>query len=379
MTETLKVVHCLPGNLYGGVEAFARSLAEFRHAVPGLEHEFAVCFEGRIADELRHRGAEVHRLGAVRFSRPWTVWKARRRLERVLREKNAGVVVGHGCWSHLLAAPAARRAGRGVVFYMHDIISGEHWVERAAAKVTPDRVVVNSFGTLGTLSRLFPDAPSDVIPYPVPATPCRTGDRAGVRAEIDTPDGDVAIVTACRLERWKGQSLLIESLGLLRDEPGWTAWVAGGAQRPHERVYLDELRASARDRGISARVRFLGQRDDVPRLLAAADIHCQPNTGPEPFGIAFVEALYAGLPVVSTRMGGAAEIVTDDCGVLVPPGDPATLAATLGRLIADPVARARLGKAGPARAAALCAPEAVLPRLGAAFRAAAPRSMAVTA
>ena len=68
-------------------------------------------------------------------------------------------------------------------------------------------------------------------------------------------------------------------------------------------------------------MRFLGQREDVPRLMAAADVFCQPNTGPEPFGIVLVEALYAGLPVVTSGFGGAAEIVDQTCGVLTAPGD----------------------------------------------------------
>jgi glycosyltransferase involved in cell wall biosynthesis len=126
---------------------------------------------------------------------------------------------------------------------------------------------------------------------------------------------------------------------------------------------MDRLQAEARAAGIADRIRFLGQRSDVPHLLAAADIHCQPNTGPEPFGIAFVEALYAGLPVVSTRIGGAAEIVNETCGVLVPPADPAALASALGALIADPAARARLASAGPARAGQLCDPGTALARL----------------
>ena len=59
--------------------------------------------------------------------------------------------------------------------------------------------------------------------------------------------------------------------------------------------------------------------------MHAADIHCQPNTAPEPFGLVFVEALYAGLPVVTTALGGALEILTDACGVLVPAGDAPAL------------------------------------------------------
>jgi glycosyltransferase involved in cell wall biosynthesis len=134
--------------------------------------------------------------------------------------------------------------------------------------------------------------------------------------------------------------------------------MVGGAQRPHEKRYLKGLRAEAAALGIGSRVNFLGQRSDVARLLAAADIHCQPNTGPEPFGITFVEALYAGLPVVTTAIGGALEIVDGSCGMLVAPNDPAALAGALRRLIEDRELRARLGAAGPARAKALCDPQA---------------------
>jgi glycosyltransferase involved in cell wall biosynthesis len=101
----------------------------------------------------------------------------------------------------------------------------------------------------------------------------------------------------------------------------------------------------------------------VPRLLAAADIHCQPNTGPEPFGITFVEALQAGLPVVTTAQGGALEILDDSCGILTPPGDAESLATSLRELIERPDLRSQLGRAGPARASALCDPSRQMSRL----------------
>src|SRR4051812_40105465 len=112
MAEPLKVLHCLAGNLYGGVETFVRTLAECRGVSPGLAHEFALCFEGRLANELRALGAEAHRLGGVRFSRPWTAWRARRRLIRLIKERRADVVVNHACWPQMLCGPPARRAGK---------------------------------------------------------------------------------------------------------------------------------------------------------------------------------------------------------------------------------------------------------------------------
>jgi glycosyltransferase involved in cell wall biosynthesis len=192
-------------------------------------------------------------------------------------------------------------------------------------------------------------------------------ERSRLRAELGAGEGDVVIVQTSRMQGWKGQRLLLEALGRLRQLPGWRAWVAGGAQRPEEEAYLAGLRAQAQILGLTERVRFLGQRSDVPRLLRAADLHCQPNTDADSFGIAFVEALQAGLPVVTTAMGGPLEIVDATCGVLVP-AEPAPLAEALRRLIEDPGTRARLGAAGPARAATLCDPSVYLRSLDEALR-----------
>jgi glycosyltransferase involved in cell wall biosynthesis len=275
------------------------------------------------------------------------------------------VVVCHGCWPHALFGPVARRAGCPLVYWMHDWAGSGQWAEYRSLRVVPDLVVVNSHTIATSLPQLFPSAPYEVLYYPIAPPPPidRALARARLRRELGTSPEAAVIVQASRLEAWKGHSLLIEALGRLRDQAGWVAWVAGGVQRPHEQEYMDRLQAEAQRAGIADRVQFLGQRADVPHLLAAADIHCQPNTGPEPFGIAFIEALYAGLPVVSTRLGGAAEIVNETCGVLVPPADPAALASALGALIADPEARTRLGSAGPARARQLCDPATELARL----------------
>jgi glycosyltransferase involved in cell wall biosynthesis len=101
----------------------------------------------------------------------------------------------------------------------------------------------------------------------------------------------------------------------------------------------------------------------VPDLLAAADVYCQPNAGAEPFGISFVEALSAGLPVVTTRLGAAVEIVDDTCGSLVTPGDARALAAALGALLGSAGARGTLGDGGRRRAVALCDPAVQIRRI----------------
>jgi glycosyltransferase involved in cell wall biosynthesis len=90
--------------------------------------------------------------------------------------------------------------------------------------------------------------------------------------------------------------------------------------------------------------------------MAAADVLCQPNLSPDAFGIAFVEGMYAGLPVVTSAVGGALEAVDSTTGILVAPGRVDALAEALRELAGHPGRRAELGAAGPARARALCDP-----------------------
>ena len=157
------------------------------------------------------------------------------------------------------------------------------------------------------------------------------------------------------MQAWKGHLLHLHALAEIR-KLDWVCWFAGGAQRAEEDRYAEELRSTAERLGIADRVRFLGQRSDIPKLLAAADIFCQPNRDPEPFGIVFIEALWAGCPVITTAMGGALEIVDESCGVLVEPGDAAGLARALARLIEAPDLRGRLGLAAPEQARRLSDP-----------------------
>jgi glycosyltransferase involved in cell wall biosynthesis len=275
------------------------------------------------------------------------------------------VVVCHACWPHALFAPVVRRHRLPLIHWVHDVYAGRHWLERRAGRTPPDLVLANSRFTLAAMPAVFPGVPGEVLylPVPAPALQDRAAVRGRLRAALQTPEDAVVVVQASRLERWKGHTLLLQALAQLKDHPGWVCWVAGGVQKADEQEYCEELRALASRSGLAGRVRFLGQRSDVPELLAAADVYCQPNGAPEPFGVAFVEALHAGLPVVTTALGGVGEIVTEDCGLLVPAGDAGALAEALRRLIEDAGLRARLGEAGPAQAALRCAPGARLEQL----------------
>jgi glycosyltransferase involved in cell wall biosynthesis len=187
--------------------------------------------------------------------------------------------------------------------------------------------------------------------------------REALRGELGAGPEDVVILQASRLERWKGQDVLIRALSLLRNSACWKCWIAGGVQRDSEQAYLKEIQALTGALGLEGRVRFLGERRDVPALMRAADIYSQGNRGPEGFSLAFLEACYCGLPVVTSGIGGALEIVNQDCGILVPPEDTEALAKALQHLIEDTVGRQRMAHAARARAIELCDTQQQLRRL----------------
>jgi len=363
--RTLRILHVSSGNLYGGVETALVNLARFRDLCPSMEPEFALCFEGRLSQELLETGVRVHQLGQARTRNPLSVWSARGRLRALLAKQPFDVVMCHMAWPMAMFGKTVRRSKLPLAFWAHDAAKGKHWLERWARRVPPDIVIGNSRYTQGTLPLLYPDAPSKIVFYPV--MPSQPADPEGCRAEIRRAAGvggdTVVIIQVSRMEGWKGHRLHLEALAKLKNDPRWVCWMVGGAQRPAEREYMREIEQKALRLGINDRVRFLGQRSDVPSLLAAADIFCQPNLGPEPFGIVFIEALAAGLPIVTTGMGGPKEIVDESCGIVAPPKNAYQVAAALERLIDSPELRCRLSRRGPERARELCDPGGRIPDL----------------
>ena len=361
----MRVLHIVSGRLYGGVETALVTMARCRLLFAEIEPEFALCFDGRLRNELTAAGTPVHMLGEVRVRHPLSVLRARRRLSELLDDRAIDVVVCHMAWAEAIFGPAARASGVPLVFWAHDATNALHWLDRWARLTPPDLAICNSHFTAATMLRLYPRVATQVVYCPVspPAFIASASDRAEVRAELNTPGDATVIVQVSRMEQWKGQRVLLETLGQLRDLSTWVCWIVGAAQRPQEVRYERELHAVAKQHGIEERVRFVGQRSDVPWILSAADIYCQPNTSPEPFGLTLIEALQAGLPVITTAMGGATEVVDDSCGILVPPGSTADLASALRLLVDDAQLRRRMGELGPARACELTDPAGQLSSL----------------
>jgi glycosyltransferase involved in cell wall biosynthesis len=183
----------------------------------------------------------------------------------------------------------------------------------------------------------------DVVYNGVDAAAVRTevgaADRDAIRGAAGIPVDATVVGTVGRLVRDKGIDTLLRAVASLegRHDELWTLIVGDG---PDE----ERLRAAAREHLIADRVVFAGFVDDPYPMLAAMDIFALP-TLMESFGMAAIEAMAAGLPVVASNVGGIPEVINDDMdGMLVAPGQPAALAAILGCLIVDPSLRGRLSE-----------------------------------
>ena len=250
----LRVLHVHSGNLYGGVETFLTTLARDAAVVPEMQSSFALCFTGQLRADLTANAHPPSMLGAVRLSRPWTVWRARRALTRLLAARTFDVVVCHQAWAHAIFGPVVRRAGLPLVFWMHTSGDSRHWLDRMAARTPPDLVVANSQFTARNIAGWFPGTPIEIVYYPLRLahTAIDSATAREIRRTLDTPPDDVVIIQVGRIEPLKGYRETLEALSTLLDVPGWTYWLVGGPQRTGEEAHFQELQNLARTSGLSS-------------------------------------------------------------------------------------------------------------------------------
>jgi glycosyltransferase involved in cell wall biosynthesis len=284
------------------------------------------------------------------------------RLRRLLRQARPDVVHAHGMRAGAFAALALRPARRG-----RPGRSGRR--DRPALVVTvhnappPGRAGRAVFGLLELICARRADAvlcasadladrmrrrgAVGVAEFDVPALPApRPSAEAVARARHDAgADGRPVVLAAGRLAPQKGFDILLAAAAHWRDrDPVPRLAIAGSGP------LAANLAAAAEQSGTD--LVLLGERDDVPALLAAAEVVAVPSRW-EARALIVQEALRAGAPVVASRTGGTPGLTGPDAAILVPPEDAGALAAAILAVLDDRELSARLSEAGRARAAAL--------------------------
>lgn len=268
----------------------------------------------------------------------WKSWHSRWQLSRHLRHKQIQIAHAFDFYTNLTLVPAARWAGVPVVIgsqrQLGDLLSPTQSRLQRSAFGLCDAVLCNSRAAAERLkadgfpeskiriigNALAPEAFADTAPV----VPRREGVlRIGMIARMNAQSKNHLgfLRTAARLHAlFPDTEFLLAGDGPLRKE----------------------LEAQAASLGIADRVLFLGDRRDIPSVLASLDLSVVPSDS-ESLSNVILESMAAGVPVVATRVGGNPELVTEDRGVLVPARDVDALADAVGQLMKDSTRRSELG------------------------------------
>lgn len=337
----MKVLHVINSLILAGVEVLLAEMAP-RFRARGLEVEVAVLkpLDSPLERRLHDSGVPFLRGGDDRIYSPAHVLSLARRLHEF------DLVQSYLFPAQLWVASAAVLAKRSVPLVTTEQSTHNYrrrWWYRPADRWMYSRyraIACNSRETLESLVRWVPGAKprACVIPNGVPIERFESA-QPPPRASVLPDDGSPLLMFVARIEPEKDHATLLRALAQVPEAR--LALVGEGVLRP-------QMEALAASLGIRERVHFLGRRPDVPQLLKLADVYVHSSHW-EGFGVAAVEAMAAGMPVIVSDVPGLSQVV-GSAGLLFPPGDADCLARHIRSLLASEPLRRQLAQAGRARA-----------------------------
>ncbi|MFB3881416.1 MAG: glycosyltransferase [Armatimonadota bacterium] len=353
------VAHVLGGQERGGIMTHVLSLA--RQLDPARFALRSVVFRRGLETQLSEAGIATELIPKRGRSDATFLL----RLAQHLRQMRPAIVHTHSVTSNLYGRVAARLARVPVVIttahgFVGDILRQNPSVPRLAAgplalldlkmsRLSDRLITVSESIAADLVARGVRREKVIAIPNGVEVSRFRLGleARAAMRKALGVAPTEPLIGTVGSLIPLRNHALFLSAARrVLAEVPQARFAVVGdGSEGPR-------LRELAKELGIADRVIFTGERRDVPEVLSAFDIFAL-SCDTEGFGLAALEAMAAGLPIVATRVGALPELIEGEVsGVLVPPGDAPALADALLRLLRESETARRLGQAARARAEA---------------------------
>jgi len=362
----------------GGAETSLRELlANVRSREPGWDLRLIVGSDGPLVEIARQLGLQVTvaalppllaRLGdggrrAAAFGQQLGAIAATvryvRELAALLRAIQPDIVHTNGLKMHVLGACALPR-GAALVWHIHDYVSARPMMRRLLRLFTGRcaTAVANSASVCSDLRSLYPQLKVTAV---YNAVDLKRFAPAGRQLDLDglcglpaAAAGTVRIGLVATFAHWKGHKIFLEALSRLGSAAPVRGYIIGGPiyQTSGSQWQMQELQEEARKLGVSERVGFTGFLEDTPAAMRSLHIAVHASTRPEPFGMAIIEAMACGKPVIVSRAGGALELFQDEGTALGhTPGDAADLARQIARLVENPDLRVRLGEAARAAVA----------------------------
>jgi glycosyltransferase involved in cell wall biosynthesis len=346
--KPLRVVHLLHTVAHGGVETLLINWV--RALDPARVDVMVVCFANPGNTERPFQEA-AERAGVTVKTIPWSqakpIFRAASAFSKLLEEFDADIVHTHNIYAELVGWIAARRVGAKVMTTQY-VWSDFGWKRNAqqwfAARLLRrfDLVTSQCETTMqDTIRRGVPARGQSVLVTGIEAVRQRPdpAERVAIRTKYSSTPSDVVLVNVARLYPEKAQGFLLECFAeIVRSRPQAKLWLMGVG--PLE----DALKKQTAALGLEKQVVFLGFVVDLPKTLLSADIQVHSSYA-EGVPLAVCSGMAAGMPIVSTAVGGIPEIIRhENTGLLVGDGDKAEFVRETIRLIDDAELRQNLGR-----------------------------------
>ncbi|MCD6287589.1 MAG: glycosyltransferase [Candidatus Hydrogenedentes bacterium] len=337
--QTTRLAICAAGELYGGIERFVETFAQYLHDKTEIEPVVVLFYEGELAKNLRNSNIKTITVVSRWKYDPFTIW----RLARRLRENRVAIVHTHGYLATIIGAISGKLVRAKVVKTEHGRVEPrkQHdmkWFRMLVNKCLDgfvtgwfvDRVVYVTEDLRKSFRRNGKAYRNTVIYNGL----CLEQARYDGHAKVDPSMFNVGIVG--RLTEVKGHMTFLRAMLLMREPRDVNLYLFGTG--PLEQT----LQEFCRDNNLDDRVHFMGFRKDVLDWLAQLDAFAMPSVH-EGLPYALLEAMNMGLPVIASRVGGLAEVLEDGVdALLVEPNDENQIAAAVDRIRTDSSLRERL-------------------------------------
>ena len=344
------------------------SLLGLLAAPPAGVEATVACPEGELAERLRRAGVEVAPIqgtdGSLRLSPTATpralaeMARASLQVRRAAARHRADVVHANSIRAGLIATGPSGIGRPPTVVHVRDCLPpGRVSALTLRAIARADALIANSAHTRASLGSAA--ASARVVHNAVDLARFERVELspAAARARLGLAPGGPVLGTIAQITPWKGQDDAIRIAAALRQRhPDLRLLLVGAVKfdsastRHDNAAYLDGLRGLVDELGLGDAVSFLGERDDVPELLAAIDVLLAPSWE-EPFGRSIIEAMAAGTAVAATSVGGPPEIVDDGVsGLLLAPREPRLWAQAIETLLDEPGRLEQIAARGRAEA-----------------------------
>jgi glycosyltransferase involved in cell wall biosynthesis len=354
----VRVLHTIAPGPVGGAESVVLGLSAGL-AEAGAEVVLAILADlesGPFIEQARAEGRQVEVLPSAGRN----YWRDRSLLKQVVRNHRINLVHTHGYRADIMGFLAARSERCPVVATAHGFTGGgrrnrlNQWL--AVRALSRDDCVVAVSAPLAAQLQLMGVPAERIATIPNAWRPPSTGPvgRAGARAALGLEGDGPMLGWVGRLSYVKGADVALDALALMRNRQVRLVFVGDGPERATLEAQVTKL-------GLGGQVRFVGMVKAASSLLNAFDAVVLSSRS-EGTPMILLEAIHAGVPIVATAVGGVPDLITPATGTLVPPNDPAALAAAMDEALSHPGAAHARALAARIRVADRYSPEAWVSR-----------------